>query len=72
MGTWNDDERHRTERVEFSPELRRDWNRQMQNQSLVVEPKHRHPNRDGDQARLRAELVSRYGRSASSPWAARA
>ncbi len=57
MCTWNDDEPNWTERIEFLPKLRRDGDRGMQDEPPVVESKHRHANRDRDQASLPAELM---------------
>jgi hypothetical protein len=48
MGTWNDDESYRAEGIEFRLEPRRDWDRRMQDEAIVVESEHGHANRDRD------------------------
>ena len=48
MGTLNDDESYRDKDIEFRLEPRRDWDRRMQDEAIVIESEHGHTNRDRD------------------------
>ena len=57
MGVWNDDELDSTEGVEFRLEPRRDRDRRMQDEPIVVESEYGHTNGDRDQPGLPTELM---------------